>query len=81
MSAHCRQCGARSTIWMPACVFCGNPVSSCSIPAVRPEPQIRNAAFDGTCTERGAAPKKAGWMEVLRLFLLRLFRRAALTRP
>jgi len=80
MSSNCGQCGARSTIWLPTCVFCGEPVSSGSLPSARPVPRIPKAACEGPCTERRESGKP-GWFEAVRLFLMRLTHRPAATRP
>ena len=39
---HCGRCGAKSTIWLPTCVFCGCLLSDASLPGdSRPRPTAR----------------------------------------
>jgi hypothetical protein len=79
-AARCGHCGARSTIWLPTCAFCGHAVSSASLPTVG----VRSAVFDappGPCTERRAAEARGGWFDLLRAWWARLTQRPAATRP
>ena len=79
-SAHCSHCGARSTIWMATCAFCGHPISSLEGSGER----IRAAVFDtpvGPCTERRQSEERGGWLDGLRLAWSRLRQRLAFTRP
>lgn len=41
-SGHCGRCGAKSTIWLPTCVFCGCSLADASTPGdARPRPTSR----------------------------------------
>jgi len=78
-SAHCRQCGAMSTIWLPTCVFCGQPVSASSA-RIKPVSRIRRAVFDdpaAPCTERRKVAPKPGFLESMRLLWSRMVQRLA----
>jgi hypothetical protein len=42
MSGHCGRCGAKSTIWLQTCVFCGSSLADGSAPGDgRPKPTAR----------------------------------------
>lgn len=84
-SGHCAHCGAMSTIWLPTCVFCGNPLN-----AEGPRPRTRSVlqvalsdqpavgapsrtVKDGgrACTSR-VHRQKPTFLEVIRAFFARL---------
>jgi hypothetical protein len=46
-SGHCGRCGAKSTIWLPTCVFCGCSLAD-GAPAgdARPKPTARGERRD-----------------------------------
>jgi len=79
-TAHCGHCGARSTIWLATCAFCGHPLASPELSSSR----IRAAVFDtpvGPCTERRQSAERESGVEGLRLWWSRLRQRLAFTRP
>jgi hypothetical protein len=78
--AHCGQCGARSSIWLATCAFCGHQLSSPELSSSR----IRAAVFDtpvGHCTRRRRPATRKSRVDGLRLWWSRLRRRLAFTRP
>jgi hypothetical protein len=79
-SARCGHCGARSTIWLSNCAFCGHQIAPFPVSGAR----IREAVFDepaGPRTERRRRAKKGSRFEGLRLLASRLRRRLAFIRP
>lgn len=41
-SGHCSRCGAKSTIWLPTCCFCGQSLADAGLAAdARPRPTAR----------------------------------------
>lgn len=79
-SSHCGRCGAMSTIWLPTCVFCGHSVSEAPVAAAR-QSRVRAPVATEPCTERRTAGGPGTWFEAARVFLARLVRRLAVTRP
>jgi len=46
-SGHCSRCGAKSTIWLSACVFCGCSLADGAPPGdARPKPTAREQRKD-----------------------------------
>lgn len=56
-SGHCGRCGAKSTIWLQTCVFCGSSLADGTGPGdARPKPTAR-----GERKEEGAGFFRAFW--------------------
>ena len=63
---HCAQCGAKSSLWTPACAFCGTPASGSGVRTG----SVADAVFS---TRRTARRKRA--RGGIRAWVARLFSR------
>ena len=66
---HCAQCGAMSTLWSPACGFCGSPVSGTGMRTR----SVIDVAFSGHPSDRREIKSRAGVRAGIRALWSRLF--------